>query len=124
METSVIKKKLSTYVSEGGHLKNVSEELLSEVLSAWEEWQGTAKDFYRAIGFSPKQMASLIGKAKKLKREGYFSQENFKQIHVEPVAEGTANASPCVHIELQWQNDKIIRFPKVEDLLEFIKKAS
>ena len=72
MEPATLKRKLSTYIAESGRLRNVPEELLSEVLSAWEGWSGTAKDFYTNLGFSPKQMATLIGKAKRLKREGHF----------------------------------------------------
>jgi hypothetical protein len=34
MELVTLKKKLSTYVSDGGRLRNVSEEVLYEVLSA------------------------------------------------------------------------------------------
>ncbi len=47
MDTVTLHKKLSTYVSEKGQLRNVGEEVLFEVLTAWEEWQGTAKEFYK-----------------------------------------------------------------------------
>lgn len=42
------------------------------ILSAWEQWTGPAKAFYPAIGVSQTGMASIIGKAKKLRREGHF----------------------------------------------------
>ena len=83
MDNVTLKKKLSTYVGEGGRLRNVSEEVLFEVLNSWEEWTGSAKEFYRAIGFSSKQMAKIIGKAKKLKREGHFGAESFKEVRVD-----------------------------------------
>jgi hypothetical protein len=122
MDNVTLKKKLSTYVSEGGYLRNVSDEVLYEVLLAWEEWTGTAKEFYRSIGFSQKKMATLLGKAKKLKREGHFGSEPFKEIKVE---DETAEHPGCPgQIELLWQDGKVIRFPQVSQLLEFVKKAS
>ena len=52
MDHVTLKKKLSTYLTKGGQLRNVSEELLYELLEAWEEWTGTATDFYKSIGFT------------------------------------------------------------------------
>ena len=89
MDHITLKKKLSTYVTEGGQLRNVSDELLCEVLSAWEDWSGTGVGFYKSIGFTSRQMASLIGKAKKLKREGHFGSEYFKEIVVEGFKEAS-----------------------------------
>ena len=36
MDNSTLKKKLSTYVTDKGYLKNVSEEILFELLKSWE----------------------------------------------------------------------------------------
>lgn len=126
MDHISLKKKLSTYVSEAGRLKNVSDELLFEVLTAWEDWTGTATEFYRSIGFTQRQMAKLIGKAKKLKREGHFGSESFKEIHVEGYQEVVAHdgsylSSPM--IELKHGEGKLIRFPQVSQLIEFLKSA-
>src|SRR5690606_6746377 len=70
MELDVLRKKLSAFRGEGGRIRNVSNETLLEVLSAWELWPGNARDFYRGIGSSKKGIASILGKAKRLKREG------------------------------------------------------
>jgi len=40
MDTITLKKKLSTYLSSKGNLRNVSDEVLYEVLLAWENWTG------------------------------------------------------------------------------------
>lgn len=123
MELTVIKKKLSTYLSEGGYLKNVSDELLYELLISWQEWTGSTSEFYREIGFSHRKMAGLIGKAKKLKREGHFGSSDFKEIAVEPT-ESKNNKEGCGNlIELQ-QDGKLIRFPAVDQLIEYMKKVS
>ncbi len=127
MDIICLKKKLSTYESDKGYLKNVGEEVLYEVLVNWEEWTGTAKEFYRSLGFSQKQMASLIGKAKKLKREGYFGNEHFKELVVASdanVPESISRSAAGSMIELDCKNGKVIRFPRVDQLLEYLKKAS
>ena len=126
MDNITLKKKLSTYVSDAGRLRNVSEEVLYELLCAWEGWTGTAKDFYKSIGFSHRQMAKLIGKAKELKREGYFGQAHFKEVAIEEegsAVDGPSQRSCGDFIELDWGDGKIIRFPQLKQLMEFIKKA-
>lgn len=54
METdnSVLKKKLSAYKSAKGTIKRVPDDLLLVTLRAWEQWPGTAKDFYTSLGMS------------------------------------------------------------------------
>ena len=121
-----LKKKLSTYVSDAGRLKNVSDELLFEVLTAWEGWTGTATDFYRGIGFSYKQMASIIGKAKKLKRDGHFGAGNFKEVTIgglEEIEVASGSISSGTLIELDRGRGVVIRFPHVGQLVEFLKLA-
>lgn len=122
MDLTVLKKKISTFRSEGGRLKNVSDELLMELLQAWESWTGPASGFYTAIGVTHRKMASLMGKAKKLKREGHFPVEEFKEIKI---AEPSLFAnSPCQGIEMAWDNGKIIRFSQVDQLVDFLKKVA
>lgn len=123
MDLVTLKKKLSTYVSAKGYLTNVSDEVLFEVLVAWENWTGSSKEFYRSLGFSQTQMAGIIGKAKKLKREGYFGVGEFKQLTVEGEPASPA-ASPCIGAELVWTNGRIIRFSEVDMLLDFLKKSA
>ena len=84
MDLVTLKKKLSTYESDKGYLKNVSDDVLYEVIVAWENWTGPTKDFYRGLGFSHAQMAGVVGKAKKLKREGHFGSGEFKALKVDP----------------------------------------
>ena len=76
----------------------------------------------KGIGVSAKGMASAIGRAKKLRREGHFPADEFKEIKV---ADGTAFGSgPCSGIELAWDSSKVIRFPQVDQLVEFLKKVA
>ena len=124
MDLEVLKKKISSYRTEGGHLTKVSDELAMEILSAWEQWTGAAKGFYVAIGVNQHKMASIIGKAKKLKREGHFPAEDFKEIKVSEGIGGSGVLPPCSGIEVCWDNGKLIRFPGVDQLIDFLKKVA
>jgi hypothetical protein len=46
MDLGILKKKLSSYKTDGGYVKNVSSDLLIEILSAWESWTGPSAGFY------------------------------------------------------------------------------
>lgn len=126
MDLEILKKKISTFRGEGGRVRITDDHLLMEILLAWEQWKGPMKGFYRAIGVSSEGMASIIGKAKKLRREGQFPAEEFKEIKIEgPGAVASSGpGGPCTGIELVWEQGKVIRFPQVDQLLEFLKKAA
>jgi hypothetical protein len=122
MDLTVLRKKISTFKGDGGRLRNVSDDVLYELLLAWENWTGSGKQFYSELGVSQRKMAKLIGRAKKLKREGHFPTDEFKEVTVE-------NASiidfpgQTGNIELIW-DQKVIKFSTVDILLEFLQKAS
>src|SRR5690606_36651808 len=108
MDLEILKKKISTFRGDGGRVRITDDHLLMEILLAWEQWTGSAKEFYRAIGVSQNGMASIIVKAKKLRREGHFPAEEFKEIKVEgPTAGGGA---PCIGIDLSLTDGRVIRF--------------
>lgn len=121
MELEVLKKKLSAFKGEGGRIRNVTDDLLLEVLSAWEQYPGTAKEFYRGIGSSKTGIASLLGKAKRLKREGAVVP--FNEVKFEGIGDNPSSASIICDIELQ-ENNKIIRFRKIDLLIEYLKKVA
>jgi hypothetical protein len=121
MDLEVLKKKLSTYKNSRGQVRGVNDDLLLEVLSEWEHWTGSAKEFYKSIGISSTGMASMIGKAKRLKREGHSAA--FEEVKVEGFSD-LDNPTPITcDIEVQDKN-KIIRFRKVDLLIEYLKKAA
>lgn len=122
MDNLILRKKLSTFRSEKGSLTQVAPDVLFEVLRAWESWTGSSKDFYRSIGVSQRQMAVLLGKAKKMCREGGFPAEDFKEIKIE-ACQGEVSPSSA-GIELSWEQGKVIRFTRVEQLVDFLKKVA
>lgn len=121
MDLETLKKKISTFRGDGGRVRITDEVLLMEILLAWEQWKGPSKEFYRAIGVSQTGMASIIGRAKKLRREGHFPAEEFKEIKI---GGAESPSGPCVGIELSWDQGKVIRFQLVDQLVEFLKKAA
>ncbi|MFN8371186.1 MAG: hypothetical protein U0T83_11260 [Bacteriovoracaceae bacterium] len=121
MELEVLRKKLSSFKGEDGRIRGVSDDLLLEVLAAWETYGGTARDFYKSIGSSRNGIASILGKAKRLKREGAVMP--FQEMAVEGITT-TDNPGPITcDIEVCDQN-KIIRFRKVDSLIEYLKKVA
>lgn len=121
MELEVLKKKLSAFKGDAGRIRNVSDDLLLEVLSSWETWGGTAQAFYKGIGSSSKGIASILGKAKRLKRDG--ANMPFNEIKIEGITDTATPVSLLCDIEVQDQN-KLIRFRKVDHLIEYLKKAA
>jgi hypothetical protein len=119
VDLEVLKKKLSTYRNARGQVRGVNDELLMEVLAAWEQWTGPTGGFCTAIGVSRPGISSIIGKAKKLRREG-FPIDQFKEIKVlsgSPV-------EPCSGVELVWNEGRVIRFQQVDQLIDFLKKVA
>lgn len=125
MDIEILKKKISTFRGDGGRVRITDDTLLMEILTGWEQWKGPIKDFYKAIGVSREGMASIIGKAKKMRREGHFPAEDFKELKI---ADGSTavvgSLNGCNVIELSWENGRIIRFGQVELLIDFLKKAA
>lgn len=121
MELEIVKKKLSSFRGDGGRIRGVNDELLLEVLSAWENWTGSSKNFYKSIGSSQKGIASMIGKAKRLKRDGHSIP--FQEVQIEGITDVASPSPIACDIEVQDKN-KIIRFRKVDLLVEYLKKAA
>jgi hypothetical protein len=121
MDHEILKKKVSTFRGEGGRVSISDDHLLLEILEAWEQWTGPASGFYSAIGVSAKGISSIIGRAKRLKRDG-FPTAGFKEIQLQTPA--AAGFGPCLGIELGLTDGRIIRFPQVDSLVEFLKKAA
>lgn len=125
MDLEILKKKISTYRGEGGRLRNVPDDLLLEILQGWESWTSSKSSFYAGIGVTHRKMGSLMGKAKKLKREGYMVGSEFKEITADAMGVVTTGAMTCGSgIELSWEQGKVIRFSQVEQLVDFLKKVA
>ena len=124
MDNTVLKKRLNTFKSDKGVLCKVSNDVVIEVLRAWENWPGSASDLYRDLGLSKMQLVTMIQKAKRLVKSGAVQESEFREI---TASSGEANGfapGSCTAIELNWDHGKIIRFPQVELLIDFLKKVA
>jgi hypothetical protein len=97
VDLEVLKKKVSTVRSDKGRVKITDNHMLLEILSEWEKWTGAAEGIYKAIGVSAKGTGSIIGRAKRLRREGFPAQD-FKEIKLS----GSELLGPCQGIEIAW----------------------
>jgi hypothetical protein len=122
MDNAILRKKLSTFKSSKGSLIKVSDDVIFEVITSWEQWNGKSTDLAKELGIDIKQLIFLIKKAKQLKREGTFPVEGFKEIKV--ADGGVGSLPPCTGIEVAWDNGKLIRFSEVSQLVDFLKKVA
>lgn len=124
MDLTVLSKKISSYRSPKGQVRNLPNELLAEIIHSWEQWNGPSAGFYKALGVDFRKFGSIMGKAKQLKRDGAFDGLNFTEVIVEGAEfHGSSPVGGC-GIELVWDNNKIIRFGTSELLMDFLKKAA
>lgn len=124
MDLTVLSKKISSYRTNSGKITNLPNELLAEILHAWEQWSGPAQGFYKTLGVDYRKFGSIMGKAKQLKRDGAFDGLNFTEVVLDHETGQVMELSPCSGVELVWEGGRIIRFSRVEMLLDFLKKAA
>jgi hypothetical protein len=123
MDNAVLKKRLNTFKSAKGTLRKVSDEVVIDVLRAWENWSGTAAELYRELGLSKMQLVTMIQKAKRLIKSGVVAESDFKEVKVATSSQSTFSED-CRVIELVWAEGKLIRFGQVEQLVDFLKKVA
>lgn len=122
MDNAVIKKRLSTFRTDGGYLSRVSDEVIMDVLRGWESWSGDSSAYYREIGVSRQQLGVLIQKGKRLVKSGRVSESEFREVAL-PVA-GEAGSMMDSGMELRLDASRAIRFSQVDQLIDFIKKTT
>jgi hypothetical protein len=124
MDNAILKKRLNTFKSgKSGRLQEISHDVILAAHRAWENWPGTTADFCRELGVSSPQMGVIIKKGKSLIKSGVVTESEFQEVALAGVG-GASAAVPCSAIELSWSEGRIIRFPRVDDLLDFLKKAA
>lgn len=118
-ENTILKKRLNTFKNAKGALYGLSDDLIIDLVRAWERWPGTAKSFYQSIGIKKQQMGFIIKKAKRLVKDGKEKLGPFTPVEVK-----TSSIEQRVPIILNWDKKKIIKFYQVCQLVDFLKKAA
>lgn len=120
MDNVVLKKRLSCFRTDKGTLTKISDDLLVDILRAWESWTGSSKEFYQSLGMTKQQLANVIKKGKRLSKKGNYGSGEFKELKLESLV-GAPSGMP---IEVSWEKGKVIRFSQVEVLVDFLKKVA
>jgi hypothetical protein len=121
MDYEVMKKKLDTYRKSNGQFGQVSSELLLEFLRMWEENTGPSSELASKLGMRTKQMGFLVREARKIAKNNEIVDPTFRALQIQ----GQGGDAPVgCGIELAWGSDKVIRFPTVDTLVDFLKRAS
>ena len=128
MDYTILKKRLNTFKSgKSGRLQDISDEVIVAVHRAWESWPGKTSEFCREVGIKPTQMNVIIKSGKKLIKSGAVTESEFQEITAQMGAGDSSFAAGgvrCNGIELSCSEGRIIRFPRVDDLVDFLKKAA
>lgn len=124
MDHAVLKKKLNTFKSAKGKLSRISDDVVIDVLRAWENWPKSTAELNRELGLTRMQMVTIIQKAKRLVKMGVVPESDFKEVKIAGAgSESSSGCGPC-GIELDWEQGKVIRFAGVELLVDFLKKVA
>lgn len=121
-ENAILKKRLNTFKNAKGALYGLPDNLIIDLVRAWERWPGTAKSFYQSIGIKKQQMGFIIKKGKRLFKEGKEKLGPFTP--VEPREPSASHSDQKVPIVVKWDKKRTIRFYQVEHLVEFLKKCA
>ena len=125
MDLPILRKKIDGFRSGNGQLQNVPPELLLELRQAWENYAGPAEEFRRELGMKIGTLRKLLIDSKKLNHVlASAGAMGFAEPGSSPT-QGTDSDLSRPQLELVYdQGNKVIRFPDLETLIEFLRKAA
>lgn len=126
MDLIILKKKLDGFRSSSGSIRDVSPEVLWELRQAWENFTGSIEEFRSQLGIHTGTLRNLLSSAKKLNHAmaSAGSIELNEQAGGEALEEAPAQSSPR-NLELVYdKGEKVIRFPDVDTLINFLKRTA
>lgn len=121
MEFEVMRKKLDAFKTPGGSYKNIKSELLVELLRAWEQHTGPATELAKQLGMKPNQLSRQIREARKAAARSEAIDPAFEELQMSDTLKGGSTGGV---IEMSWGGDKVVKFPNVDCLVEFLRKAA
>ncbi len=121
MDFEIMRKKLDAYKTPGGSYKNIKGELLVELLRAWEEYTGPSTELAKQLGMKRHQLARQIREARKAALRNDAVDPAFQALQI---PESLESNSVRAVIEISWGGDKVVKFPNVDLLVEFLRKAA
>lgn len=127
MDLMILKKKIDGYRAGNGTIKNPPAELLLELRQTWEHYTGTPEQFRSELGMKLGTLRKLLVESKKLNHViasagavGLVSGADSSDSGQVPAYNGGADA-----LELVFDHGtKVIRFPSVDTLVDFLRKSA
>ena len=131
MDLMILKKKIDGYRATNGSIKNVPPELLLELRQTWEHYTGSSEQFRSELGVKTGTLRNLLIESKKLNHViasvgavGLAVESGSESSQERPV-QSDRNGVPEDMLELVFdQGTKVIRFPSVDLLIEFMRKSA
>lgn len=129
MDLNILKKKIDGYRIGNGSIKNVPPELLLELRQSWEHYAGSVNQFRSELGMKSGTLRNLLVESKKLNHviasTGALEFATGEG-RMEEVMEAQANdKSTHTVVELVFDNGtKVIRFPGVDLLVDFLRRSA
>lgn len=122
MDLIILKKKIDGFRSGNGQLQKVPAELLLELRQAWESYTGEPEEFRRALGMKVGTLRKLLVESKKLNHVLASAEAVGLTGSDVQIAEAVASLG---HLELVYDGaNKVIRFPSVDVLVDFLRKTA
>ena len=127
MDLLILRKKIDGFRSGNGQLQKLPAELLLELRQAWEHHTGPTEEFRRELGMKVGTLRNLLVESKKLNHV-LASAEAVGLTEGERQTDSvTAEQTPSLGKPLELVYDggsKVIRFPDIGSLIEFLKRTS
>lgn len=130
----LLKKKIDGYRDSAGSIKNVPPELLLELRQTWEHYTGSPDQFRSELGVRAGTLRNLLKESKKLNH--VIASVGAVGLAVEGMGEGgileqqthsdtNGGFGPGSVLELTFDHgSKVIRFPNVDLLIEFMRRSA
>ena len=131
MDLMILKKKVDGYRDARGCIKKIPPELLIELRQTWEHYTGTPEEFRSELGVKTGTLRKLLIESKKLNH--VIASVGAVGLAVEDGSEGVAPKEPYSDkngvsgdvLELVFDHgSKVIRFPSVDLLIDFMRKTA
>ena len=123
MDLLILKKKLDGFRGSNGSIRDVSPEVLWELRQSWENFTGPIDEFRSQIGIQIGTLRNLLASAKKLNHAMASAQSVAVPGEEASAANGVAVPSGVLEFVYD-RGEKVIRFPNLDTLIEFLKRAA
>jgi hypothetical protein len=133
MDMAILKKKIDGYRDSAGSIKNVPPELLLELRQTWEHYSGSSDQFRSELGVRAGTLRNLLKESKKLNHvlasAGAIGlavgSGDGEEVPAQITPHSEANRASINALELTFDNgSKTIRFPNIDLLIDFMRRAA